>query len=89
MFFHISDSKKSNNSLADTLCYVVLQYSKYTSVSMHTQSTHAQSFYTLTINLQPIAQLDGVAMANILPPESSAEIGAREAERGRVILNMR
>lgn len=51
--------------------------------------THiTQSFHTLTINLQPIAQLDGVAMANILPPESSAEMGAREAERERVILNM-
>lgn len=78
-----------NNSLADTLCCVVLQCTIYKSMPMHTHSTHAQSFYTLTINLQPIAQLDSVAMANILPPESSAEIGAREAERGRVILNMR
>lgn len=47
---------------------------------------HTESFYTLTINLQPIAQLDGVAMANILSPESSAKIEAREAER--LILNM-
>lgn len=56
---------------------------------MHAHTARTKSFYTLTINLQPIAQLDSVAMANILPPESSAEIGAREAERGRVILNMR
>lgn len=39
----------------------------------HTNMHIPQFFYTLTINLQPIAQLDSVAMAHILPPESSAK----------------
>lgn len=62
---------------------------KFCDTSKHTHKharAHAhitQSFYTLTINLQPVAQLDCVAMANILPPESSAEMGAREAQRER------
>lgn len=51
---------------------------------MHTHIP--QSFYTLTINLQSVAQLDGVAMANILPPESSAKKGESEAKG--VISNM-
>lgn len=38
----------------------------------------SQSFNTLTINLQPIAQLCGVAMANILSSESSAADSKRE-----------
>lgn len=50
-----------------------------TTVKCAVTPTHTQ-LCTLTINLQPIAQLDGVAMANILPSESSAVIGAREAE---------
>lgn len=47
---------------------------------IHAHRHHIFSLHTRTINLQPIAQLDSVAMANILPPESSAEMGDREAK---------
>lgn len=47
---------------------------------IHTHAPITRSIYTLTVNLQPVAQLDSVAMANILPPESSAKTGAREVK---------
>jgi len=40
--------------------------------------THKYTQAPLTINLQPIAQLYSVAMANILSPESSAAKGGKQ-----------
>lgn len=53
---------------------------RHARVHIHTHAPITRSIYTLTVNLQPVAQLDSVAMANILPPESSAKTGAREVK---------